>query len=199
MALIVLAGGKSLRMGQNKPSLAFGGVSLLERSVLRFRKEFETVIVVLGYGQKAHIEDTVVVSDIYPDAGPIGGIYAGLTASPDEANFVLACDMPFATPALATYLVSLLENHNAIVPLLQHGPEPVQAAYAKSCLPQIEKNLQLGKLKLQSLLDQLDVRFVPESEVRRFDPHLTGFFNVNTPEDYYRALEMFASSSADRM
>jgi len=134
------------------------------------------------------------VTDVYEGAGPLGGLHAGLLASRDRKNLVIACDMPFAEPALARYFLRLLGRHDAVVPMLQHGPEPLFAAYRRSraTIGRIESNLKAGRLSMRGLLEDLDVVYVEEEDLRRRDPELHSFININLPEDYDAARRLLA-------
>lgn len=197
MATIILAGGMSRRMGSDKASLEIEGSTLIELLVSGFGRELGPILVVTRPGCNLRVEHSVNVHDVYQGMGPLGGLHAGLAASPDDANLLLACDMPFADPELGRYLLSLLNDHDAVVPVLEKGPEPLFAAYRKTCLAQVETNLRSGVLKMQTLLDGIRTRYVAESDLRRYDPELRSFLNVNTPEDYARALSLLRAAARD--
>jgi molybdopterin-guanine dinucleotide biosynthesis protein A len=98
--------------------------------------------------------------------------------------------MPFLNVSLLRHLLSLREGYDAIVPVTEGYPEPTHAAYSKACLPVIQRQLARGELKIARFFDRVRVRQVPEDEVRRFDPDLRSFFNINTPEDLAQALAL---------
>ena len=188
MATIVVAGGLSTRMGHDKASLAIAGFTILQGLVCRFADEIGPVIVVCRQKQGLKVERATTVYDVYQGAGPLGGLHAGLLASPDDENLVLACDMPFADPELARYMLARLSDHDAVVPMLARGPEPLLAVYRKSCLAAVESSIAAGRLRMRDPLKQLDVLYVPKDEIRERDPDLRSFVNVNTPEEYLTAL-----------
>ena len=190
MAVIILSGGLSKRMGQDKASLVLEDSTLLQTLIARFAGRFGPVIVVSRPGQDLAIDNADVVRDIHVGKGPLGGLHAGLLASPDDANFVLACDMPFADVELANYVLSRLNGHDAAIPLLERGPEPLFAAYRRSCLPTIEANLEAGILAMRGLLDKVDTLYLPESDLRQHDPTLRSFLNINTPDEYLEVRRM---------
>jgi len=192
MATIILAGGLSTRMGLDKASLATGECTMTQSLAAKFAPEMGPVIVVLRPGQKLATEHTTTVYDLHQGVGPLGGLHAGLLASPDETNFVIACDMPFANPELARYILSQLAGYDAVIPMLETGLEPLHAAYRKTCLAEIERSIAAGKLKMRSALERLHVHYLPEHETRKHDPALLSFTNVNTPEDYERALRLIS-------
>ena len=190
MAAIILAGGMSSRMGTDKALLEMGSVGLLQSLVTRFAERMGRVIVVLRAGQEVELHQTKTVRDVYQGIGPLGGLHAGLTASSDDENFVLACDMPLADPELALWILSELSDHDAAVPMLSRGPEPLHAAYRKSCLPTVGSSIADGGLRMRDVLTRLDVLYIPEDEIRERDPDLRSFLNINTPEDYREALRI---------
>lgn len=194
MAAIILSGGLSGRMGRDKSSLPMQGSTLLQLLVSRFAGVFGPVIVASRPSQDLAIDGAAVVHDVHVGKGPLAGLHAGLLASPDDANFVLACDMPFANVGLARCLLSRLQGHDAAVPLLERGPEPLFAAYRKSCLPVIEANLEADRLRIRDLLDRVDTLYILESELQKLDPELGSFLNVNTLKDYKRALHLLEAA-----
>ena len=183
MATIILAGGLSVRMGRDKASLTFGDSTLISTLVSRFESKCGPLVVVTRRETNLALERVAVVSDIFPEKGPLGGLHAGLLASPDENNFVVACDMPFADPAVALYLLDRLDGHDAVVPVMSGKSEPLHAVYRKSCLSQIEANLRDGNLRMRDLLDRVDTLYVDAEELRVIDPDLRCFVNINTPEE----------------
>jgi len=190
MATIILAGGSSTRMGRDKALLALGESTLIQSLVTRFVEQIGPVIVVLRPGRELSTQQASTVYDIYQGAGPLAGLHAGLMASPDDENLLLACDMPLADPELARYMLTRLSDHDAVVPMLARGPEPLFAVYRKSCLPAVESSIAAGRLRMRDPLDRLDVLYIPEDEIRERDPDLRSFFNINTPEDYREALRI---------
>ncbi len=190
MATIILGGGLSTRMGSDKASLAAGGCTMIASLATKFAQKIGPVIVVLRPGQELVTEHTTTIYDLYPGVGPLGGLHAGLLASPDDTNFVIACDMPFADPELAGYILSALAGYDAAVPMLARGPEPLHCAYHKSCLPVIESCIASGRLRMRDALDRLNVLYIPENELKKRDPDMCSFVNINTPQDYIEAIEL---------
>ena len=151
------------------------------------------VIVVGDAGRAAELpldDDHLVAVDVFPDCGSLGGIYTGLNASPTQWCLVTACDMPFLSAPLLSHLASLRDGFDAVVPVVDGRPEPTHALYTRRCLPAIEARLSAGQLKISGFFDDVAVRYVPENEIRDFDPDLLSFFNINRPEDLARAMEL---------
>jgi molybdopterin-guanine dinucleotide biosynthesis protein A len=98
-----------------------------------------------------------------------------------------ACDMPFVSTALLRALLALAAEVDAVVPVIGEQPEPLHAVYRPSCLPAIEAALAAGRKRLLAFFDAVRVRYVAEAELRRWDPELRSFLNVNWPDDLARA------------
>ena len=196
---IVLAGGKSKRLGRDKALEPVGGEPLIRRVIGRLSDlTDETVVVVADARRGAELplpESTVVAVDVYPDSGSLGGIFTGLSAATGSWGIVVACDMPFLSTDLLRLLLSRRDGYDAVVPVLDGRPEPTHAAYSKPCLPHIEPRLQAGELKIAGFFDDARVNFVPQDDIERADPRRLSFLNVNTQEDLDRALELVAAGS----
>ncbi len=198
---IVLAGGRSSRMGADKAGMPWGGATMLERIVARLSRGFADVVVVAGVNQGAAVSASLgaaarVVTDIEPFEGPVGALRLGLDAVHADVAFACACDLPFLNIDLALALCQGAANHDAAIPLIEGRPQVLHAAYRKSSLPALDAMIARGARKLLELAPLLDVRALSAEEIRRYDPELLSFFNVNTPEDYARALRLAGKESA---
>ena len=191
---IVLAGGRSRRLGRDKAIEPFDGKPLLLRVIDRLADVVdETVVVVADVEQAERIPlpaSTRVVVDAYPDCGSLGGIFTGLSAAPGDWGLVVACDMPFLDRRLLRHILDRRGGFDAVVPVLDGRPEPTHAAYSKACLPHIERRLRARELKIAGFFDDVRVRLVPQAEIEGIDPDRLSFLNVNTPDDLERALAL---------
>jgi molybdenum cofactor guanylyltransferase len=132
-----------------------------------------------------------VTCDKIPDVGPLMGLYSGLGAINSERALVVAVDMPFVQPALLTFLLSLpLTPDTLLVPLVHNMPQVLLAMYPRSVLPLIEEQLQRGRRDLRCLLESVPVHFIEEAQLRKVDPQLRSFVNINTPEELQRVLHV---------
>jgi molybdopterin-guanine dinucleotide biosynthesis protein MobB len=183
---VILAGGKSLRMGSDKALLPFQGGRFLEAIHRRMAELFEEVIVVTGVPGQYGFLPCRRVPDLFEGAGALAGIHSGLHHSGTDLVFVAACDMPHLNGELVRHLCGLAEGADVVVPEGEKGIEPLHAVYRKSALPAIEKALRDGERRVVSFFDRVSVRKVGLPEVSRLDPSLEAFRNINTPEDYYR-------------
>ncbi|MCH7835625.1 MAG: molybdenum cofactor guanylyltransferase [Chloroflexi bacterium] len=186
---IVLAGGKSRRLGTDKASLTFEGRLLLETVIERLSGVCSEVIVASGRSAEGRktLRSVRFVADLAPGRGPLAGVQAGLTAATAEFALVVACDMPFLNPHLLSYMAGLPRRYQALVPRIAGRWHPAHAIYARSCLPVIEELLAKRSSSMRELLSRLDVRELPEEELRRYDTQGLSLFNVNEPRDLERA------------
>lgn len=184
-------------MGRDKAALPFAGVPLLRRVVERLRPVVDEVIVVANDGAPQAGPGIRVVPDAFPGLGPLAGLHAGLSASGAEINLVVACDLPFASPALAAHLRDRALAGDAAVPMFRGRPEPLHAVYRRRCLAVAEEQLQAGELALVRFLERLAVVWVEEGEVARFDAPERVFLNVNRPGELEQALALAAAEASD--
>ncbi|HEY81844.1 MAG TPA: molybdenum cofactor guanylyltransferase [Dehalococcoidia bacterium] len=191
---IVLAGGKSSRLGYDKVRQTFGGRSLLEQVISRLSWLGSDIIIVTNAGEStAKLVDHPklrTVADIHPGKGPLGGIYTGLATSTSFYNLVVASDMPFLNQALLRYMMQLSADFDIVVPRVGDLVEPLHAIYTKRCLEPIENMLKQSNLKISQLFPLVKTRYVEASEIERFDPRHLSFFNINTKADLERAREL---------
>lgn len=188
---IILAGGLSRRLGRDKAVEPINEQPLIGRvmdALYRIADELVVVVNTPQRGRELPLPDSAVVAvDIHPNAGSLGGIFTGLSAASNQWGIVAACDMPFLNLDLLSYLLSFRESHDAVVPVLDHRPEPTHAAYSKVCLSAIETRLEAGDLKIARFFDDVRVKYVSQRQVEEIDPGRLSFFNVNTEEDLTRA------------
>lgn len=179
--LIILAGGKSSRMGEDKAFLAFGEVSLIEHIINMGRQSgIKDIIVVANDVEKYSYLDVNVVSDFYPGMGPLAGIHSGLIHSNSFTNFIVPCDMPFVSTKIISKLFNEKEDCQVVVPMMDGKYQPLTAIYTKNCIAHIEDLLKANITKVIRLYDLVKTCYVELEED-------IGFFNINTPEDYLRA------------
>ena len=191
---VLLAGGQSRRLGRNKAVEPFDGQPLMSRVADRLAQVCGELLFVVAEESKASElpipAGARVTADLYPGKGSLGGIYSGLHAASNPWAIVVACDMPFLNLDLLRHMLSQRHTCDAVVPMVEGRPEPTHAAYSRGCLPAIQKRLERDELKIAGFFDEVRVTYIPEEEVRRLDPDLLTFFNVNTPEDLERALAL---------
>jgi molybdopterin-guanine dinucleotide biosynthesis protein A len=195
---IVLAGGRSSRMGTPKALLLFDNTPLIVHIVSTLQPLFAEVVVVAAAGQDLPSIPVTLVRDEVAYQGPVGGICYGLKAARGSLCFVTACDSAFLNPRLITHLVSQIPEHDVVVPHWQGRFQPLHAVYRRSVLPLLEAQLARGELRPVALFEKVRTRRVEEDEIRRFDPDGSSFFNMNTPEDYAAARQRWSVASLHR-
>lgn len=202
VSALILAGGRSTRMGRDKITIRLGGETLLERALRRIQSYCSEVLILAGQRDLKGFsaEGVRVVPDIYPGRGPLGGVHAGLKAASHPACFVVACDLPFFSPELLVGMWELIQGYQLVVPRLTDGRlEPMHAVYLKECLPAAEEQIRLGMgFSLLDLVPRVVTRYVDEPFIRTFgDPRMV-FFNLNTPRDVDIAREKILGEKLEK-
>ena len=202
MTVIVLAGGKSKRMGADKALIEWQGKPLLWQIVERFQRAGFSVIVAGGpyeWAQRLKGLPVPVVADLpaHEGFGPLAGIEAGLlnikTQSPVPRPSslvpfvgVIACDLPFADPNLLSWLAGQIGDADAVVPIVDGEPQPLHAVYARSCLPHLVAQLESQDKSVKSFLRRLKVVWVSEEEWQKVADPICLKAHLNEPEDLKR-------------
>ena len=179
---LILAGGKSSRMGgSHKGFLTYEDNSFMERLIGEMGKIADRIWVSYGTKIYAQYAGCRIVTDEYPECGPIGGIHAGLKACESNALLVTACDMPFLKAEFFTYLSEELKDYDGVVPVTAGKKHPLAAIYKKDILPVLEKQIKNGNYRLTDVLKKLDINYVDVTGQEKFERMLK---NINTIEDY---------------
>ena len=191
---IVLCGGRSIRMGQDKGSLPFGSETMLERITRILGGISDEVIVVSRRAQHtpAHV---TVVHDPIEDQGPLAGIAAGLAASKSGVNIVVACDMPLINPAVLQRMVTLMDDSDACVAIVDDHASALCGVYRSRTAPVAQALLNSGERRVMRLLDQIETKRVDAASFRDIDPNLETFISVDTPEKYADAVIRLTTSA----
>lgn len=180
---LVLAGGRSSRMGREKALIDFEGQPLVLRVADRLARAADPVLLATGNPGRLGPVGYREVADASAECGPLGGLVAGLEASPHELVAVVAVDMPYVSPELLKFLASLCQGEDVVLTMGATGLEPMHAVYSISALPAMRNALADGRYGLRQLLSDLRVREVRASEWSpgTIDPRFA--FNINRPED----------------
>jgi len=195
---VILAGGKSRRMGENKALMRLGDNSLIGHVIHRMcLVTNELLLITNSPAEYAHL-DVPMHGDILLGTGALGGIYTGLKRASHNTVLCVACDSPFVEPKLLTYLVSVLGEYDAVMPYthreihashndVQITLQTLCAAYSKRCLPIIKSMLRDSELRVHALQERAHIKRVSPEVWQAFDPEGMSFFNINTPEDFKSA------------
>jgi molybdopterin-guanine dinucleotide biosynthesis protein A len=182
---VLLAGGKSRRMGRDKASLVLNGQALYSRSLELLCGYFQKIMI-SGDRPDLVSEKIPGIPDIYPGSA-LGGIFTSLHAAETDWIFVSPCDMPYPDSQILEMLLEKRNGVDAVVPETPEGYEPVFALYHKNCLPIFEKALQQGRKRIISLYPELNVHFLNWRDMP--GGWETSLMNINTPEDIAKIKE----------
>lgn len=184
---IILAGGRSTRMGFGKEDLVINGERLLYYLYDTLRMRFAQVIVVSNTLAGSDTKKLEVVSDELVGFGPLGGIHAGLKAAKSRYSYVLACDMPHLNMDYVSFLQSRLPSPDreisALVTAVGCRMEPFNGFYNRSLIDPIRVFVATGRKSLTEFLRSQNAVLVDEETARRFSQDWSMFANINTPSD----------------
>ena len=176
---IVLAGGSSKRMGQDKSLLFVDNLPMIEKIVRQLTGHFREIIIGANDIEKYRFLNLPVVPDLEKGKGPLMGIYSTLLHSKYEINFVVACDIPDLNMDYITELIREAKCHEIVMPTWGDDKfEPLFAVYNKSILDQVKKLLENGERKISLLFESSDVKYLPMPDAGKW------YKNLNTMEDY---------------
>lgn len=181
---IILAGGKSSRLGEEKGLAHFHKKPLVSYAIETLKPICSEIII----SANIHLNEYSafgfpVVQDEFKNVGPIGGLSACLKQSTSQYNFVLSCDTPFVDPHLYTYLIKNIENFQAAVPLHHNNLiEPLCACYASNVIWDMERNIEKGNYKMHDFLDRINCKIIEITDRLSFYSDEL-FVNINTQKD----------------
>jgi molybdopterin-guanine dinucleotide biosynthesis protein A len=184
---VILAGGKSSRMGQNKALMSLGGKRLVDRVVEVMRSVFDALLMVTNTPEVYADLGVSMVPDVWPEKGSLGGVYSAIYHVATPRCLVVACDMPFLRAALLRYLMTQMDDYDVVVPDVLGELQTLHAIYSKACLQPIERRLEMHRLRIVGFFPEVRVRTVTASELEPYDPELLAFQNLNTPEEFQAA------------
>lgn len=197
ISAVIIAGGKSTRLGQDKRRLRLwgqAGPTLLEHTVLLMARCCTDVVVVMNDPETWPSLPARIVSDVYPNMGALGGIYSGLQAAAQPYGFVVASDMPLLNPELIQWMIQQPRDYDALVPRFARerarnrlGVESLHAIYSRVCAEPIRRQLEQGNPQVIGFFREVRVRIIEHETLATFDPEGRSFRNINTPEELAEA------------
>lgn len=190
---MVLAGGRSSRMGQDKASLVLDGATLLARTVGALESVADEVVIVRSPRQSLPLVQPrgslVVVQDDVEGEGPLYGMGTGFEAASGPVVVVVGVDHPFLQPALLRLLVERVRaGARWVLPIAGERPQPLCSAFALDAIEVIRAHLAAGSRATMAVATDLGMVRLPEEEWRAADPEGWSFVDVDTPEDFETAL-----------
>lgn len=190
MLTVIMTGGASRRMGRDKAMLPWRGKTLLQSLIDRYLSEIGPVAVSVDREGRFKFENAAEIVDRFPGQGPLNGIVSAFEDFPEELVFLTATDLPYGEAGLALRLAELIGNADAcVIHRGVKGFEPLFAVYRRSCLKPARLALEQGRRSLQRMLEEINVRYVEESELSDFELSRI-LMNVNTPEELSSAYEL---------
>jgi molybdopterin-guanine dinucleotide biosynthesis protein A len=189
---IILAGGQSSRMGRPKAELPFGEATMLDYVISEMMRVFDEIVVAVAKARRYAWETSGIraILDDAPGRGPALALEGALREIEFDRAFVCSCDVPFVNGDLARKLCDMLGDDDALIPQVDGKLQMLHGVYRKNCAKVLATMRKAREDRLHAIVNFAKVRVVPKEEIRALDPELLSFFNVNTPEDYQRALKL---------
>ena len=195
----IMAGGASRRFGSDKALALFGSETLLARMCNLVEAATGNARIVAPHGR--YLDSAFeIIEDRWPDEGPLGGIITAMSVSEKVGNasgwnLMVSCDMPFLTQDWLAFLCerALGSDFEVIVPLSQHGLEPLCACWKTSALDTLQATFDGGVRKVTEAMKRLSMEILDETHWKRFDSDGRLFWNMNTPQDYRDAVSLMES------
>lgn len=195
---IVLAGGESRRMGQDKAAIEIDGISLLNKTVQLFKGLFPEVVAVSKEpGHFGHV-DCREVGDLFPGMGPMVGILTAFKVTASDYIFVAACDMPFLNRNVIELIVREGLGFDIALPKRGEKGDPLHALYSRNCYKSMLSFLENEGRSLNRYIDSLPekkIRRIGEEEINKVDSQFLSLFNMNTPEELEKAKKLFSDDN----
>lgn len=205
LAVIILAGGRSSRMGRPKPWLDFGGRSLLARVVECSQSWADEIVIVAAPDQMLPPLTAVgvdqdeapvrIVRDHHSGEGPLPALALGLTTITAPWAVALGCDAPLVRRGVLAHLARERNEADAVMPLWDGRPQPLVALYRRELAPALDALVAGGERRLHAIATLPRVRLVPSEELHALDPDGESFRCLNTPEEYAAALAAWKATS----
>jgi len=175
---VILAGGRSSRMGTDKARLKLGESTLSGLLVSIIRPYCDDIVISVAKGKKSPVENIAVIEDVTDGMGPLMGIYSALQNSSHRICLITACDIPYIHPLLIRKMLSFTDEYDVVVPSFNEGRvEPLMGIYTRNCLMAISEMLNNNKLRVSDL-------FAICKTKRIFDFNGQWYANLNTPDEY---------------
>jgi len=206
---IILAGGKSTRMGTNKSFLKIGDKTIIERLIDLLQSMFKDVILITNEPDDYKFLGLPIYEDIFRHRGPLAGIHSGLKNSKTNLNFIISCDLPFMTREMINYLIKYKTDKLITVAKADGFIQQLAGKYSRKCLSTSEKILKEAtmnenrdnvqkkrKCNVLSLIDLVGAEIISAESLPFYNKDL--YFNMNRTEDYNLLLEKIEKNSAIR-
>lgn len=191
LSVVIQAGGRSSRMGENKKTMLFQGIPLVQRVYERINKISDEILVVSNSPEELDFLNCRIFPDIIPNIGPIGGMYTAMEIASHNYVAVVACDLPFVNKEILLEAKKILMKNGADVAIPKTGPdyyEPLHAVYRRNtCKDAIEQSIKDKEYRLVSWLSKVKVIEMNDLLISKLDPGHLAFININTKNDFEQA------------
>ena len=198
ISCIVLAGGRSSRMGKDKAFLDFKGKPFLRHILERLSRISNNIVVVVNKDFSNYeniikdIPQAKLVKDLYPYEGPLNGIISAKDYIKNEKVFISTCDIPIISIELIKYLVDKVRNYDTVLPIVGGKKQPFNTIYRKPALELAENIFKAGNRSLMKWIDNLKKIVIDENEIKCFKDAIYMYKSINTPKDYENFLKNFS-------
>jgi len=190
ISCVLLAGGKSSRLGRDKQKEIVGGMRVVDREISVLAQLSDDIVMVgdtlFRQAELGIVGGIRCVTDIYPGYGSLGGLFSGLSHCKYDWAVVVAGDMPFLNQRLFEDLSSKISDDiDAVVPKFEGRMQTTHALYSKNCLPHIGDSIRNGNLRMNSYFDSIGLQIVELDNV--MPKIINSFLNINTEDDLKEA------------
>lgn len=187
VAGIILSGGKSSRMGENKALLPLGSKKVIEHIYTELKNCCDEVAVVANDPSAYAFLTSNIISDRFPGKGPLAGLETALFHKKADAYIFSACDTPLIKSEVYEHLFSQIRDYEAAVPVFDGQTHPLSGIYRRSILNAVKQRLNKDELKVKSFFTDIHVNYVDDFDSISNETLQQHFFNMNTPSDYEKA------------
>jgi len=195
---IILAGGKSERLGRDKALESFNGKPLISNVISAIREHVNNISIVVNKNTRKEdlyfLDNVSFIVDKYKNAGSLGGIYSGLEKSPNQNIIVFACDMPFISGKIVSFMKNnITSKYDIIIPETNGFKHSTHAIYSKNCLPIIKKQLIKKEYKISKIFDKCNTKILKENDINKIELNTKSFFNINYDHDLDKANQILSN------
>ena len=186
---VILAGGENTRMPVPKAFINVEGQRIIERNIGVIKTLFSETFIITNHPEMYASFEVTLLGDVYDIRCPMTGIVTALMNSSKPWVFISACDMPFISKRLISYMATQRTLGDAVIPSAYGGKaEPLFGFYSRRLLPSMEKELLRHNWGLSDFLKNKRVQYITMKEIKIHDPRVLCFINLNRPEDITRYL-----------
>ena len=174
---IILAGGNSSRMGKDKGLLFLNGKPMVAHIINTLQQITDDILIVSNNIEYNNF-GVKVYPDLIKDAGPLAGIYSGLSHAKFDKNIVVSCDVPFISVELLNYLIENSKNFDVTIPVKNDKAQRVIGIYDKNCIPTFKNELENNQRRIKFAIQKLNSNLINADQFKE-----RVFTNINTPNE----------------